>query len=266
LRYSPKWPLFQDWLKHHGRRKYKSQITRLKSPINFKTQTPNQFQAKTMRTVIFIAGFFILVSCAVPQKDFAPDKTLEGVETILIMPFENLYAAYGDRIHIDCSFCNQRHVVEDIPEGTVEFMTETLKSLLMNDKTYRFIFADQTDEMHPSLPDDQHGVVRMTDLIATSGDMHGVDAILFGYLFHFKERVGTSYSVESPASVSFSLFLVRVADGRIVWRGIFEETQQSLSENILKLGVFIKRKARWITAREMAAEGLENLISTIPKP
>jgi len=219
-----------------------------------------------MRAVFFILVFFILVSCAVPQKAFSPDKTLEGVETILIMPFQNLYAAYGGKIHIDCFFCNRRHVVTDVPEGTAEFMTETLKNLLMNDKAYRFIFPDQTDEIHPNLPVDQNGVVRMTELIATLGETHAVDAILVGYLFHFKERVGARYSVESPASVSFSLFLVRVADGRILWRGIFEETQQALSENILKLGIFIKRKARWITAREMAAEGLENLISTIPKP
>jgi len=57
-----------------------------------------------------------------------------------------------------------------------------------------------------------------------------------------------------------------VKDGQLVWRGIFEETQQALSENILKIGAFIKRKARWITARELAAEGLENLISTFPEP
>ncbi len=201
-----------------------------------------------------------------PQKEFSSDKTLEGVETILVMPFQNLYAANGGKMHIDCSFCNRRHLVADVPEGTEGFMTEHLKSLLVNDMTYRFVFPDPTDEMHPDLPADQNGVVRMTELVATFGETHAVDAVLMGYLFHFKERVGTRYSVESPASVSFSLFLVRVTDGHIVWRGIFEETQQSLSENILKLGTFIKRKARWITARELAAEGLETLISTLPKP
>lgn len=219
-----------------------------------------------MRAAFFIVGIFILISCAVPQKTFSPEKTLAGVETILIMPFQNLYAAYGSKIHVECSFCNQRHVAANVPEAAADFMTETLKSFLMNDKTYRFIFSDQTDEMHANLPADQNGVVRMSELVTTFGETNAVDAILVGYLFHFKERVGTSYSVESPASVSFSLFLVRVTDRRIVWRGIYEETQQSLSENILKLGIFIKRKARWITAREMAAEGLENLISTLPKP
>jgi hypothetical protein len=219
-----------------------------------------------MRAVFSIMGLFVLVSCAAPQKEFSPDKTFEGVETILIMPFQNLHAIYGGKIHLDCTFCNRRHVVSNVPEGTAEFMTEYLKNLLMNDTSYRFVLPDQTEEMLPNLQADQNGVVRMADLVAAFGNANDVDAILVGYLFQFKERVGTSYSVESPASVSFSLFLVRAADGQIVWRGVFEETQQALSENILKIGAFIKRKARWITAREMAVEGLEYLISTFPKP
>ena len=219
-----------------------------------------------MRAIFFILSFLLLASCAAPQREIPPDQTLEGDETILIMPFQNRYAVYGDKVPIDCIVFNRRHIIEEVPVGTAEFMTEHLIKLLMNDKNFRFVFPDQMGEMLTHMQTDKNGGVRMAELVSATGGINGVDAILVGYIFHFKERVGTGYSVESPASVSFSLFLVRVADGRIVWRGIFEETQQSLSENILKIGAFIKRKARWITAREMAAEGLENLISTFPKP
>jgi len=208
----------------------------------------------------------VLVSCAAPQKEFPPGKALEGVETILVMPFQNLYAVYGDKIAVDCVACNRRHVIREVPEGTAEFMTEHLIKLLMIDKDFRFVFHDRTEEMPTYLQVDKNGAVRMAELVASTGGTNGVDAILLGYIFNFKERVGTSYSVESPASVSFSLFLVRVKDGQIVWRGIFEETQQALSENLLKIGAFIKRKARWITAREMAVDGLENLLLSFPKP
>jgi len=219
-----------------------------------------------MNQIFFILSFLLLVSCAAPQKEFLSDKTLEGDETILIMPFQNMCTIYGDKAPIDCVVFNRRHVVGEVPEGTAEFMTEQLVKLLMSEKVFRFVFPDQADEMLTHLQADKNGVVRMTELVETTGGTNGVDAILMGYIFYFRERVGTSYSVESPASVSFSLFLVRVKDGQLVWRGIFEETQQALSENILKIGAFIKRKARWITARELAAEGLENLISTFPEP
>lgn len=219
-----------------------------------------------MRAFFLIMSILALVSCAAPRSEIPPGEALKGIDTILVMPFQNLHAVYGDKIAVDCVVCNRRHVIEEVPKGTAEFMTEHLRKLLMNDRDFRFVFHEQTEETPVYLPVDKNGAVNMAELVAATGGTNDADAILIGYIFHFKERVGTSYSVESPASISFSLFLVRVVDGQIVWRGIFEETQQALSENLLKIGVFIKRKARWITAREMAAEGLENLMSIFPKP
>jgi len=219
-----------------------------------------------MHAFIRIMSILVLVSCAAPQKEFPSVKTLGDVDTILVMPFQNMYAVYGNKTVVDCVVCNRRHVVREVPEGTTEFMTEHLIKLLMDDERFRFVFSGQSEEVPVHLPVDKHGAARMAEIAAATGAVRGVDAVLMGYLFHFKNRVGNSYSVESPASVSFSLFLVRVKDRQIVWHGIFEETQQALSENILKIVAFIQRKARWITAREMAAEGLEHLMSTFPKP
>jgi hypothetical protein len=226
----------------------------------------NQAVLKRMRVVLGMLGFILLAACAAPQKITPPDKITEAVETILVIPFQNLYAVYGDKAHIDCGVFNRRHLVGKVPDGTAEFMTQSLKNLLMNDKSYRFVFPDQTDARRARLQADQTCAEGIAGLVAEIGTHTAVDAILVGYLFHFKERVGKSYSVSSPASVSFGLFLARVTDGRIVWCGLFEETQQSLSENILKIGAFIKRKARWVTARELAVEGLEKLMSTFPEP
>jgi len=222
--------------------------------------------ANLTHAVICILGVLILASCVASHQTFQMDNASAGVETILVLPFQNLHAEYGDSVRIDCTFCNRRHVVGEVPQGALEFMTEHLKKLLMNDSSYRFVFPEPSGEISSDMPADENGVVRMTDLVRSNRETDSEDAILTGYLFRFKERVGKRYSVESPASVAFSLFLFRVSDGQILWRGIFEETQQSLSENFLKLGTFLKRKARWVTARELAADGLENLILTLPKP
>ena len=58
------------------------------------------------------------------------------------------------------------------------------------------------------------------------------------------------------------MHLIRVADGRVLWSGQFNETQKSLSENFLSLGTFFKRKASWVTAREMAQAGLEDILKS----
>ena len=76
--------------------------------------------------------------------------------------------------------------------------------------------------------------------------------------------MGTEYAVSSPASVAFDLHLIRVKDGRVLWSGHFDETQRPLSDNLFHLGAFLQRKAKWVTAKEMAVSALENMLKTFP--
>lgn len=92
------------------------------------------------------------------------------------------------------------------------------------------------------------------------------DYLLVGYIFRFEERRGSSVGVERPASVGFGLHLFRIKDGSEVWKGRMDETQRPLSENILKIGSFLRRGARWLTAEELAAVGLEEVLRSFPGP
>ena len=85
-----------------------------------------------------------------------------------------------------------------------------------------------------------------------------------GRVFRYRERVGTAFSVETPASVAFDLLLIRASDGRLLWVGRFNETQKSLFENLFRLRVFIKRGARWLTADELADFGLAQVLESFP--
>ncbi len=93
----------------------------------------------------------------------------------------------------------------------------------------------------------------------------GSDYILVGYIFRFEERRGSSVGVERPASVGFGLHLFRIKDGLEVWKGRMDETQRPLSENILKIGSFLRRGARWLTAEELAIVGLEEVLKSFPE-
>ncbi len=91
-----------------------------------------------------------------------------------------------------------------------------------------------------------------------------VDFLLVGFLYRFEERVGSSLGVEKPASVGFDLHLIRMRDGKAVWEGKLDETQQPLSENILRIGAFLRRKASWLTAEELASVGVDEMLSRFP--
>ncbi len=70
--------------------------------------------------------------------------------------------------------------------------------------------------------------------------------------------------VERPASVGFDVHLFRIRDGKMVWVGKFEETQRPLSENLLKIGSFFRRKASWLTAEELSRVGIDEMFKKFP--
>jgi hypothetical protein len=90
------------------------------------------------------------------------------------------------------------------------------------------------------------------------------DFLFIGFLFRFEERIGSSMGVEKPASVGFDLHLLRLKDGVDVWKGKMDETQRPLSENILKIGSFLRRKAHWLTAEELASVGMDEILERLP--
>jgi hypothetical protein len=53
-------------------------------------------------------------------------------------------------------------------------------------------------------------------------------------------------------------------DEKMVWIGKFDETQQPLSENLLKMGSFVRRKGSWLTAEELSSVGLDEMFKRFP--
>ena len=63
--------------------------------------------------------------------------------------------------------------------------------------------------------------------------------------------------------MTFTLQIIQVSDGAILWRNTFDETQQALTENLLKVGLYKKIGLRWLTATELANYGLNQAIDEL---
>jgi hypothetical protein len=92
------------------------------------------------------------------------------------------------------------------------------------------------------------------------------DGVLWGGVFRYQNRRGSSYGVQTPASVSLDLHLLRVKDGAVVWKPQYNQTQKSLSEDLFQLGEVSRRGLRWLTAEELARSGLNELFKKFPGP
>ncbi len=101
------------------------------------------------------------------------------------------------------------------------------------------------------------------DIIQKIGQTFSADAVLNGYIYRWQEREGTDYAANRPASVAFDLYLIRPSDGAILWKGRFDKTQQSLSENVLDMKTFIQGQGRWMRAEKLAEFGLDGLLKEL---
>ena len=90
------------------------------------------------------------------------------------------------------------------------------------------------------------------------------DTIIIGYVYRLSQRVGEAMGVETPASAAFDITVFRVSDGAILWRNSFDQTQTSLSENLLNAGQYLGRGLYWFKVEEFADYGMEELLSQFP--
>jgi hypothetical protein len=95
------------------------------------------------------------------------------------------------------------------------------------------------------------------------GELVYADAVLTGRVLRYRERVGSEIGVKSPASVAFTVDLIDVRRGDVVWSARFDETQKGLTENILSLGDIRERGIRWLTAEQLAQDGVRKVINQL---
>jgi hypothetical protein len=220
----------------------------------------NRMASRIALTVVLLV---LLSACKAPVIVEQPSAIPFSVKRLLILPFRDMSVVYGVNENIRCPVCGKMVMAGEVAEGAAEFMSESFFNLLKNTPDIELVTTEQAQGTQSDLLAGEKGIRSEHELLVESGRALKADAVLAGYIFRFRERVGTGYSVKSPASVAFDLHFMRVADGRILWSGHFDETQKALSEDLYQLDKFIKRKASWITAREMAQTGLENILQTL---
>ena len=63
--------------------------------------------------------------------------------------------------------------------------------------------------------------------------------------------------------MSFVLDLVDVRRGDVIWSATYDETQKSLTENIFALGDIGTRGVRWLSAEQLAQEGVKKAVGQL---
>ncbi len=102
------------------------------------------------------------------------------------------------------------------------------------------------------------------EMIKKIGKELKCNAILTTSITRFHQREGGEFGADSPASAAFTMTLTRVNDGKVLWRGNFDETQESLLSNLLSFGKAQSRGFKWITVEDLVRQGIHERLSTCP--
>lgn len=219
---------------------------------------------KWLAIFLLLPAMVSLSGCGFDNRVNKEPVTVTGIKTILILPIQDMSAVYGENMDVRCPVCGKIFTTGTVSRGAADMLTEQLFMLLNKRKEFQLIPSGHAQGVMSDLLAGSQKEISEKKLQIETGRILHADAVLAGYLYRFQKRIGTEYAVDSPASVAFDLHLIRVKDGRVLWSGHFDETQRPLSDNLFRLGAFLKRKAQWVTAKEMAVSALENMLKTFP--
>ncbi len=216
---------------------------------------------KPVRLMLCGLVLLALSSCAGTKEP--PEAIPLG--KVLVLPFEDMYKVYGKDVSFKCPLCGAVHMIDEVDEGADTFLTERFFEKLREKRKFELVGPGQAIGARSALMSNEGMALDEKELVLETARKVSAQAVVVGQVFRFKEREGTSYSVQSPASVAFDILLYNAGDGRLLWSGHFDETQQALTENLFNMSAFVKRGIKWLTARELATDGLDRLLETFPE-
>jgi hypothetical protein len=205
--------------------------------------------------LLFMSGMLLLGSVEVEA---------ETKPTLAILPFLIERSDDPSRGAI-CPVCRGVYKRGDILYSSQRMLAQLLQQKMDTLGTFKILPLEKVESVFSNTDKAQFELRPLRSAIQLGKEL-GVDFIFVGYLFRFEERIGSRIGADKPASVGFDVHLLRVKDGKRVWDGKFDETQQALSENLLKIGSFVRRGAAWLKAEELSSVGMDEMLKRFPSP
>lgn len=140
----------------------------------------------------------------------------------------------------------------------VAFIDTLLLAELDVKKEYKVLTENQLDAI---LSNPWGGRV---DQVAAIGKATGCGAVLETSLVRYRQRVGNEMSAETSAAVAFSMELLSVKRGTVLWTTSFDESQKALFDDILSFSKAETRGFKWLSVEELSTYAINSRLAEFP--
>ena len=222
--------------------------------------------ANRVFTLLLSICLCLAVGCTSNRTAKKPPPPLpQNLGEVVVVGFRSAFEKGTSPDVIRSPISGNAFTAQPVPADKIRLMTDRLFQRLSDSGRYTLVSPDQARGVYASLVSSP-SMLSEIDILERIGKAFSANAVLAGYLYRWKEREGHDYAVRSSASVAFDLYLIRPDDGALLWKGHFDVTQKSLSENLLEMDTFLHGGGKWMTAGQLAEMGLDRLLGDLSAP
>lgn len=204
---------------------------------------------KFARLFLSCCAMLLLASCAAnPTSDEEQVKAPVPLSCIAVLPA-------GTSVDRDETVAPQD--ARELEKGA-DFISSIMTRELTGQAKVRLLNDSQVASLTPEVSGGVPGMV------AAIGKKVNCDAVLLTTVRRFKQREGTDYAVENPASANFQMTLLQARNGAVLWTADFRETQESLLDNILTYNKAQSRGFKWVTVEQLVEQGVKDRLAACP--
>ncbi|HPC86890.1 MAG TPA: hypothetical protein P5238_09295 [Smithellaceae bacterium] len=223
--------------------------------------TLHQVRIKSIGWALRLLAILVLFPCLLQAEESAKadEKT---VTRVAVIPFQAVLPEEASST-VQCPICGSVNSSGPLSRGAEKIVEEMATDQLREYKAVVMVPPERVAGVYRRVSTNLLKQSLLQVFLETGRELNA-DALMAGFVYRYRERVGYDYSVERPAAVAFEIHLISVRDGRTIWRGTFDKTQKSLMEDVFQASSFFRGGAKWLTARQLTKLGVDNIFKTFP--
>jgi len=217
------------------------------------------------KRLICIAGFLFIFPLTFLTSVWAGEKNSgRSPVQIAVIPFQSfgLNGKSGDAMV--CPLCGAGASIGVVSPGAEKVVEEIFINKLKTLRNVEIVPSERTESVYKRVSSESLKESLLNTLVRVGQELKA-DLLVVGYVYRYSERVGYKFSSERPASVAYEIHLLDSESGNIIWRGFFDKTQKSLMEDVLQISSFFKGGGKWLTARQLAEQGMDDIFKKFPR-